>query len=177
MKVILSEEVDNLGNAGDLVAVKPGYARNYLFPRGLAVRADERNLRQLEHDKRVMEARRRRLEEAAKAAAKQVDKVGRVVVVRSCGAEGKLFGSVTSMDITAGLADVGVDVDRRQVKLAEPLKALGDYDVDIKLGQGVMVTLKVSVEPDETSRELIAKAAAAAAEAAASEASEANAAE
>lgn len=169
MKVILSAEVDNLGNAGDLVVVKPGYARNFLFPRGLAVRADERNLRQLEHNKRVMEARRRRLEDAAKAAAKQVDKVGRVVVVRSCGAEGKLFGSVTSMDIAAALTEREVEVERRQIKLSEPLKALGDYDVDVKLGQGVAVTLKVSVEPDAASAELIAKAAAAAAEKAASE--------
>ena len=170
MKVILSEEVDNLGNAGDLVVVKPGYARNFLFPRGLAVRADERNLRQLEHNKRVMEARRRRLEEVAQAAAKQVDKVGRVVVVRSCGSEGKLFGSVTTMDIAAALTEREVEVDRRQIKLSEPLKALGDYDVQIKLGQGVAVTLKVSVEPDAASAELIAKAAAAAAEKAASEA-------
>ena len=169
MKVILSAEVDNLGNAGDLVVVKPGYARNFLFPRGLAVRADELKLRQLEHSKRVMEARRRRLEDAAKADAKQVDKVGRVVVVRSCGAEGKLFGSVTSMDIAAALTEREVEVERRQIKLSEPLKALGDYDVDVKLGQGVAVTLKVSVEPDAASAELIAKAAAAAAEKAASE--------
>jgi len=168
MKVILSEEVDNLGNAGDLVAVKPGYARNFLFPRGLAVRADERNMRQMEHNQRVMEARRRRLEETAKAAAKQVDKVGRVVVVRACGAEGKLFGSVTSMDIMAALKEREVEVARRQIKLHEPLKALGDYDVPIKLGQGVAVTVKVSVEPDAASSELIAKAAAAAVEAAAS---------
>ncbi|MCO4771166.1 MAG: 50S ribosomal protein L9 [Deltaproteobacteria bacterium] len=163
MKVILSEEVDNLGNAGDLVAVKPGYARNYLFPRGLAVRADERNLRQLEHNRRVMEARRRRLEDAAKAAAKQVDKVGRVVVVRACGSEGKLFGSVTSMDIVAALKEREVEVDRRQIKLSEPLRALGDYDVPVKLGQGIAVSVKVSVEPDEASASLIAKAAAAAA--------------
>lgn len=175
MKVILSEEVDNLGNAGDLVSVKPGYARNFLFPRGLAVRADERNVRQLEHDQRVMEARRRRLEEAAKAAAKQVDKVGRVVVVRSAGAEGKLFGSVTSMDVVKALAEREVEVDKRQVKLSEPLKALGDYDVDINLGQGVKVTVKVSVEPDAASAALIAEAAAKAAKAAASDASGENA--
>lgn len=168
MKVILSEEVDNLGNAGDLVAVKPGYARNFLFPRGLAVRADERNMRQMEHNQRVMEARRRRLEETAKAAAKQVDKVGRVVVVRACGAEGKLFGSVTSMDILAALKERKVEVARRQIKLHEPLRALGDYDVPIKLGQGVAVMVKVSVEPDAASSELIAKAAAATVEAAAS---------
>jgi len=162
MNVILSEEVDNLGNAGDLVVVKPGYARNFLFPRGLAVRADKRNVRQMEHNQRVMEARRRRLEETAKAAAKQVDKVGRVVVVRACGSEGKLFGSVTSMDIQAALKEREVEVARRQIKLSEPLKALGDFDVEIKLGQGVSVSVKVSVEPDSASADLIAKASAAA---------------
>ena len=159
MKVILSAEVENLGNAGDVVTVKSGYARNFLFPRGLAVRADERNTRQLAHDQRVMESRRKRLLAAADAASKQIDKVGRVVVTRSCGSEGKLFGSVTSMDITAALAERSVEVDKRQIVLTEPLRALGDFDVVIKLGQGVTIDLKVSVEPDAASAELIAKAA------------------
>jgi len=172
MKVILSAEVENLGNAGDVVTVKSGYARNFLFPRGLAVRADERNTRQLAHDQRVMESRRKRLLAGAEAAAKQIDKVGRVVVVRSCGPEGKLFGSVTSMDIGAALAERSVTVDKRQIALSEPLKALGDFDVSIKLGQGVTVELKVSVEPDEASAELIAKAAAEAAAAPADDASD-----
>lgn len=161
MKVILSAEVDTLGNAGDVVVVKPGYARNFLFPRGLAVRADERNTRQLAHDQRVMESRRKRLVASADAAAKQVDKVGRVVVVRNCGVEGKLFGAVTSMDIAAALAERSITVDKRQIVLSEPLKSLGDFDVTIKLGQGVNVELKVSVEPDAASSELMAKAAAA----------------
>ncbi len=161
MKVILSAEVDTLGNAGDVVVVKPGYARNFLFPRGLAVRADERNTRQLAHDQRVMESRRRRLVASADAAAKQVDKVGRVVVVRTCGVDGKLFGAVTSMDIAAALAGRDIAVDKRQIVLSEPLKALGDFDVQIKLGQGVNVEIKVSVEPDAASSELMAKAAAA----------------
>ena len=91
MKVILREEVRALGNAGDLVTVKDGYARNYLLPRNLAVRADERNVKQLEHTKRAMLARRSKLEEAARGVAKHVEEVGRVVVTRACGPEGKLI--------------------------------------------------------------------------------------
>ena len=158
MKVILSAEVENLGNAGDVIGVKPGYARNFLFPRGLAVRADERNTRQLQHDQRVMESRRRRLVAAADAARKTLDRVGRVVVVRACGADGKLFGAVTSRDIVAALAERAVEVDKRHLQLEDNLKALGDFEVVIKFGQGLSTKLTVSVEPDAASAELIAKA-------------------
>ncbi len=160
MRVILREEVDNLGNAGDLVAVKDGYARNFLIPRGLAMRADERNVKQLEHTQRSMEKRRVRLEEAAKGDQKAIEAVGRVVVTKNCGAEGKLFGSVTSAEIASAFEARGIEVTKRQVLLAEPLKQLGDFDVEIKLGQGMRATVKVSVEPDAASAELIAKAAA-----------------
>ena len=160
MRVILREEVDNLGNAGDLVLVKDGYARNYLLPRGLAVRADERNVKQLRHTQRAMEARRTRLEDDAKGALKAIEAVGRVVVTKTCGAEGKLFGSVTSADIAAAFEARGIEVAKRQVLLSEPLKQLGDFDVEIKLGQGVRAAIKVSVEPDASSAELMAKAAA-----------------
>lgn len=166
MKVILREEVENLGNAGDLVNVKPGYARNYLFPRSLAVRANERNVAQLQHDQRAMEARRVKLLQEAKAASKQLDGVGRVVITKACGPEGKLFGSVTAADISGAFNERGVVVSKKQVALAESLRQLGDYDVAIKLGQGVTVEVKVSVEPDAASAELIAKAVADAAEAA-----------
>lgn len=160
MRVILREEVDNLGNAGDLVSVKDGFARNFLLPRGLAVRADERNVKQLQHTQRAMEARRSRLEADARQGQKAIEDVGRVVVTKSCGAEGKLFGSVTSADIASGFAGRGIEVTKRQVLLSEPLKQLGDFDVEIKLGQGLRATVKVSVEPDAASAELMAKAAA-----------------
>jgi large subunit ribosomal protein L9 len=160
MKVILREEVDTLGNAGDVVVVKDGYARNYLFPRKLAMRADERNTKQLDHVKRAMLARRSRLADRAKKAAKTIEEVGRVVVTRSCGADGKLFGSVTTRDVAAAFAERGIELDRRDVQLTDALKMLGDFDVGIKLGQGVTATIKVSVEPDAASAELIAQAAA-----------------
>jgi large subunit ribosomal protein L9 len=162
MKVILREEVENLGNAGDLVSVRSGFARNYLFPRSLAVRADERNVAQLAHDKRTLEARRKRLEAAAKTYAGSLEKVGRIVVSRACGVDGRLFGSVTAIDIAAAFVARGVEVDRKGIQLGDPLKQLGDFDVAVKAGQGIKVTVKVSVEPDEASAALIAKAAEAA---------------
>ena len=160
MKVILREEVDALGNAGDIVNVKDGYARNYLLPRQLAVRADERNVKALEHVQRSMLARRTRLQDEAAKIAKAIEAAGRVVVTRTCGIEGKLFGSVTSKDIAAAFADREIQLDRRQIVLPEPLKSLGDFDVSVRVGQGMTGTIKVSVEPDAASAEAIAKAAA-----------------
>ena len=163
MKVILREEVGILGNAGDLITVKDGYARNYLLPRSLAVRADQRNVKQLEHTKRAMLSRRGKLEASAKAAAKVIEEVGRVVVTRSCGPEGKLFGSVSSRDIVAAFAERDIIVEKRRLILQEPYKALGDYDLTIRVGQGITCTVKVSVEPDEASAAAITSFAAAAA--------------
>ena len=158
MNVILREEVDSLGNAGDVVTVKPGYARNYLLPRGLAVRADERNVKSFAHQKRALEARRSKLEVSAKEAAAGVEKVGRVVVNRACGVDGKLYGSVSNKDVAEAIVARGVEVERRQILLSGALRELGDYDVEIKLGQGVRATVKVSVEPDASSAEAMAKA-------------------
>lgn len=167
MKVILREEVDNLGNAGDLVQVRAGYARNFLFPRSLAVRADENNLAQLEHQKRVMEARRKRLEVAAKGLAGAIEKVGRIVIVRACGADKKLFGSVTAQDVANAVVLGGAAVEKKAIELSEPIKGLGDFEVSVKAGQGIKVIVKVSVEPDPASADLIARSEAAAAAAAA----------
>ena len=160
MKIILKEEVGRLGNAGDLVTVKDGYARNYLLPRNLAVRADQRNVKQFEHTKRALLARRSKLEESAKKSATVIEEVGRVVVTRSCGPEGKLFGSVTSKDIVAAFAERNIEVAKRWIGLQEPLKSLGDFDVEIKVGQGISATVKVSVEPDEIGAAAIAEFAA-----------------
>jgi large subunit ribosomal protein L9 len=166
MKVILKEEIDNLGNAGDLVMVKDGYARNYLIPRQLAIRADERNVKQLEHHKRALERRRTKLKAEAIELEKQVAGVGRIVEIRACGPDGKLFGSVTSKELVEVLRERGVIIDKRQIVLVDPIKALGEREVTVKLGQGHVATLQVSVEPDETSAKAMALAAKAAAAAA-----------
>jgi len=156
MKVILKEEIDNLGNAGDLVMVKDGYARNYLIPRQLAIRADERNVKQLQHFQRALERRRTKLKAEAIELEKQVSGVGRIVEVRACGPDGKLFGSVTSKDLAEVLKERGVTIAKRQIVLIDPIKALGEHEVTVKLGQGHFATLQVCVEADETSAKAMA---------------------
>ncbi|MBJ96302.1 MAG: 50S ribosomal protein L9 [Rickettsiales bacterium] len=159
MKVILKEEIDNLGNAGDLVTVKDGYARNYLIPRQLAIRADQRNVKELEHHQRALERRRVKLKAEAIELERQVKDLDRIVKVRSCGPEGKLFGSVTSKELADTIAEMGVQIEKRQIVLHDPIKSLGDREVQIKLGQGHTATVLVSVEPDEASARAIAAAA------------------
>jgi len=145
MEVILREDVPHLGSIGDVVRVKPGYARNYLLPRGLAIVADKRNLGEVEHHKRVVAQRRERALTAARAAA---DKLGdvRLTIKARAGEEGKLFGSVTNIDIERALADQGFSIERRKIRLGEPIKLLGEHKVAIHLGVGVDAQITVVVE-------------------------------
>ena len=126
MNIILTENVEGLGKIGDLVKVKPGYARNYLVPRSLAVEANTRNVKELEHQKRQMERKLQKLTQEAEVLKARIEKVSCVFAHRA-GEEGKLFGSVTSMDIGAKLAEAGIEIDRKKIQLDEPIKALGDY--------------------------------------------------
>src|SRR5215475_690211 len=126
MEVILREDVPHLGNIGDLVKVKPGFARNYLLPRGLAVVADKRNLGALEHERRVVAEKRERALSAAQSQVKKLSDL-RLVVKARAGEEGKLFGSVTNLDVERALAAAGVSIDRRRIRLDEPIKQLGEY--------------------------------------------------
>lgn len=144
MNVILTENVEGLGKIGDVVKVKPGYARNFLVPRKLAVEASTRNVTELEHQKRQLA---RKLEKVTKEAEVLKSRIEGVTCVLShrAGDEGKLFGSVTSMEIGAKLAEAGVEVDRKKIQLDEPIKALGDYEVPVKLQAGVTAAIKVSV--------------------------------
>lgn len=144
MEIILTENVEGLGTIGDVVKVKPGYGRNYLVPRGLAVEANPRNVKELEHRKRQLERKLQKLTQAAELVKQKVESVSCVLSHRA-GEEGKLFGSVTSMELESKLAEAGVEIDRKKIQLAEPIKALGEYEVPIKLDAGVVATLKVSV--------------------------------
>jgi len=142
MKVILREDVDNVGRSGQVVEVKKGYGRNYLIPKNLAVEATRKNLKQLDHEKRLIEdAQKRKLDKASK--------VAEALAQHSCtilcqvGEQDKLFGAVTARDIADQLRRDGFDVGRRQINLEEPLKQLGVYNVPVKLEQGVEVSLKV----------------------------------
>jgi len=152
VEVILRDDVPNLGKIGEVVRVKPGYARNYLLPRGLAVEASSKNLRVLEHHKRVIGAKADRDRKTAEAQAKQVEGLELHVQARS-GEEGRLFGSVTNLDVERLLAAKGVTVDRRRILLDEPIKQLGTYPVVVQIGRYVRVTVQVIVEPSEAESE------------------------
>ena len=144
MKVILKENIDTLGNIGDIVKVAPGYARNYLLPKGFAVEATEKNARELEHIKRQMAYKKDKVAEVARLVLSKLEEIV-VEIERVAGAEGKLFGSVTNMDIALALKEKGVEVERRKILLAEPIKQVGEYDVSVKLHPEVTATLKVNV--------------------------------
>lgn len=148
VNIILQENVDGLGVIGDQVAVKPGYARNYLVPKGLALIANERNVKELEHQKRQLGRKLEKATKDAEAVKARVEKVACVFTQRAS-EEGKLFGSVTSMDLEAKIQAAGIEIDRKKIQLAEPIKALGEHVVTIKLDAGVVAELKVVVNAEE----------------------------
>jgi large subunit ribosomal protein L9 len=147
MKVILREDVENLGKGGEVVEVKDGYGRNYLLPRGLAVAANPRNVRELEHQKQVAAAKAAKMKASAEAVAKRLADTP-VTLRRKVGEQDKLYGSVTAMDIAEALAARGLEVDRRSIDLAEPIKTTGDFEVPVKLHREVVGRAKVRVEAE-----------------------------
>lgn len=140
MEVILREEVTNLGTIGDVVKVKPGYARNYLLPRGLAIAANPRNLRELGHQKRVVADKRLKEQKTAEAVAERLGGMTLQFAMRA-GEEGKLFGSVTNQDIQRAMEEGGVAIDRRRILLDEPIKTLGEHRVTIHVGPDVKASV------------------------------------
>jgi large subunit ribosomal protein L9 len=144
MKVILQDDVYNLGSTGDVVDVADGYGRNYLLPRQLAVLADERNTRRLGHQKRMAAARQARLLTEAKDLAARIGGAA-VSIKRQAAAEDKIFGSVTNADIAEALAAQGVEVDRRQIALGEPIRSIGMFQVPVKVHKDVDASVKVYV--------------------------------
>ena len=144
MKVILREDVPNLGQPGAIVNVKPGYARNYLIPQGLASMATSRNIKMMEHQLKVIQQQiDAAKEEAEKVKARLADLS--VTVTKPAGANEKLFGSVTTREIEAALTEENVTIDRRRIIIAEPIKSLGVYTVQLKLHGGELADLKVWV--------------------------------
>ena len=147
MKVILREDVPNVGRSGELVNVKPGFGRNYLLPRKLAVLANEANVKQLEHDRAVISARQAKLRGNAEEQAKRINAVS-VTIGRKVGEQDKLFGSVTALDIAEALAAKGQKVDRHHIHLTEPIKTVGSHEVEIRLHRDVAAKIKVEVVPE-----------------------------
>jgi large subunit ribosomal protein L9 len=142
--VLLQTDVDNLGSGGEVVKVRPGFARNFLLPRGLAVPATANNLARVEELKKEAAARRSQEVAHAQEIAKKLEG-STVQIQRAAGEEGKMFGSVTSKDIGEAFEKLGVEFDRKKIHLAEPIKTLGTFEVPLKLHGSVTVTLKVEV--------------------------------
>src|SRR5262245_49421944 len=144
MEVILQEDVENVGRIGDIVKVRNGYGRNYLLPRGLAVEANRRNLHLLEHQKRVVAAKKERTQKEAMSLSQKIAALSLVIPARA-GEEDRLFGSVTNQDIEKAIQAQGVTIDRRKILLEEPIKQLGTYTVPVNLGGDIRTTVTVQV--------------------------------
>jgi large subunit ribosomal protein L9 len=144
IEVILTKDVDNLGHAGEVVRVRPGYGRNYLFPRGLALLATKGNVASLEHHKRQIAAEQARIKAEHEAMAAKLKAVS-VSIARPVGDGDRLFGSVSSRDIVDALSAQNIVVDRRVVRLPEPLKEIGPHEVEIRFSADVSATLRVNV--------------------------------
>ncbi len=144
MEIILQEEVANLGQIGDIVKVRDGYARNYLLPRGLAVQANRRNVRVLEHHKRLVAAKKERVQRQAQTLLDQLSALSLTIPAKA-GEEGRLFGSVTNIDLEAALKEQGLTLDRRRILLDEPIKQLGSYEVPVNLGGTLRANIKLEV--------------------------------
>lgn len=148
MKVILTQDVEDLGLAGKLVEVARGYARNKLIPARLAVEATPANLKRYERQRAEFKARTRKDQERAAELAGRLESLS-VTIAQKAGERGKLYGSVTSMDLAAALAEQGLDVDRRKIRLLEPIKSLGEHEVPIRLHSEVTAILRVLVVKEE----------------------------
>jgi large subunit ribosomal protein L9 len=148
MKVILQENIDTLGHIGDIVKVAPGYARNYLLPKKLALLATTGNAKALEHAKRQLEYKKNKMLEQMKGIAAKIEGLS-LVLNHQAGEGDKLFGSVTNMELAEQLAAQGIEIDRKKILLAEPIKQLGEYSVAVKLHPEVVANLKVVVAKAE----------------------------
>ena len=150
MRIILREDVTALGKSGELVTVRDGYGRNYLLPQGLGMLATEHNVKQIEHQKKVIAARTAKLTKDAQTVADDLSRVT-LKITRQAGEGGKLFGSVSTRDIEEAAAAQNVKIDRRKVVIADPIKLIGEYTVELKMGQGITGKLKVVVEESKAS--------------------------
>jgi len=148
MEVILREHIETLGRRGDIVKVAEGYARNYLLPRKLALPVTDNNKRQIERERKLAEARDMEEKGAAEAIAARLTQL-EVEISRRVGEHETLYGSVTTADIAQALKDKGFEIDKRRIALAEPLKALGETTVPVKIHRDVTAQVKVKVVPQQ----------------------------
>ena len=144
MKIILLSDVENLGESGDVIAVNPGYARNKLIPQGLALRASNRNIAVANENKRVATAKLERENQALNVLAKKISKVEITIEVK-VGDEEKMFGSITNKDIHKELIDKGFEIEKNQISIEEPIKALGIYHISVKISKDITSDVKLYV--------------------------------
>lgn len=160
IEVILMQRIEKLGQMGEVVKVKPGYARNYLLPQGKAIRATKENLERFERERAQLEAQNLRRREEAERVAERVAGLS-VVLIRSAGESGSLYGSVSARDIAEACKAAGLTIDRQQVQLDHPIKALGLWNIRVQLHPEVVITVTVNVarSPEEAARQARGEAA------------------
>ena len=144
MKVVLKDDVKNLGKMGQIIDVADGYARNYLVPRGLASEANTKNIKALEHEKRIIEGKAKKVKNSAQELLNKISAMTFTIRAKA-GDEGKLFGSVTTMDIAELLHKEGLEIDKKKISLDEPIKRLGSYSVNVKLHPEISTQLNIQV--------------------------------
>ena len=150
MEIILLQDRDDLGLEGDIVKVADGYARNYLIPRGIALKSTPQNVKSLELRRKKIEIRKLKAKEEAEQLKEKMSEI-LVQLTQKAGDEGKLYGSVTSMDIAAELENQGIVVDRRKIMLDKPIKVLGEFEVPVRIYPEVIGSIKIVVSPEEAS--------------------------
>lgn len=148
MKVILKEDVKNLGTMGQIVNVADGYARNFLIPKGLAIEANPKNIKSMEHIKRTINEKAKKIKNSAQELADEISKM-KLAIKAKAGEEGKLFGSVTAMDIAELLKSEGIEIDKKKIYLEEPIKRLGTYTIGIKVHPEISAQLNLEVVAEE----------------------------
>ncbi len=148
MKVILTENINSVGQIGDLVNVAPGYARNFLFPKGLALEASGKNVRELEHKKRLLAQKKEKFRQEMLSFAEKLNGVT-LKMSRKVAEDDKLYGSVSTTDIGKALEDMGHDVERKAILLDQPIKQLGEFSVVIRIDAQISATIRVVIEKEE----------------------------
>jgi large subunit ribosomal protein L9 len=144
MKVVLKDDVKNVGKMGQIVNVADGYARNYLVPRGLALEANTKNIKAIEHEKRIINEKSKKFKSSAQDISDKLSTLTLLIKAKA-GEEGKLFGSVTTMDIAELLKNEGIEIDKKKIFLDEPIKRIGTYSVNIKLHPEVSTDITLQV--------------------------------
>lgn len=152
MRVILKENVENLGHLGDVKDVASGYARNFLIPRNMVIAATAHNLAEVEHERGLIESKIEKLQGSAREIAGKIESAAVTILVK-VGEDGKMFGSVTAKNIIDALAEQGIEVDRHAIQLSGPVKSVGDIKVPVKLVRGVVAELAVSVVSESAEAE------------------------